>query len=205
LNSDKKRLAVLASGSGSNLQAIIENCQNGYIPAEVAVVLSNNTSAYAIERAKNFNIATVVLETKDFDSREAYDKKVVEILKSYEIDLVVLAGYMLLVTSEFLKGFQGRIMNIHPALLPAFAGTDGIGDALTYGAKVAGVTVHFVDEGCDTGPIILQDCLKIKEGETKEELAKRIHTIEHRLYPEAIKLFCEGRLEVEGRTVKLKS
>lgn len=198
-----KKLGIIISGSGSNLAAIIDKCESGYIDAEIAVVISNNSQAYGLKRAQNHGIETAIVNPKEFSNRQEYDKKLVEILKKYQVDLVVLAGYMLLVTNQLLDPFKYKVINIHPALLPSFPGTDGIGDALKYGVKVTGVTVHFVDEGCDTGPIILQEALQIKEIETKEELADRIHSIEHRLLPEAVKLFVEDRLEINGRLVKV--
>ena len=195
------KLAVLVSGNGSNLQALIDDDNLG---AEIVLVLSNNPDAFALERAKKAGIDTEVLSPKAFNDRQSYDRKLVETLKSHEIDLVVLAGYMLLCSEIFVDEFYGRLINIHPALLPAFPGTDGIGDALKYGAKVSGVTVHFVDKGCDTGPIIFQEAIPIKDGESKEELAKRIHAIEHKLLPKAVKYFAQGRLRLEGRKVVLK-
>lgn len=197
------RVGVLASGSGTNLQAIIDACGNKEIPAQVVVVISNKEDAYALERAKKHNIANFFVNPEDYSSREKYEEKVVDVLKNHNVGLVVLAGYMLLVTPVFIKAYYGRLINIHPAILPSFAGTDGIGDALAYGVKVTGVSIHFVDEGCDTGPIILQGALEVKEADTKETLAPRVHAIEHKLYPEVIKLLAEGRLKIEGRKVRI--
>lgn len=197
------KVGVLASGSGTNLQAIIDACEKGEIPAQVVVVISNNTDAYALKRAASHQIPSKALNLEDFNSREEFDRKVVSVLKSYGVELVVLAGYMLMVTPVFIEAFPNRLINIHPAILPSFAGTDGIGDALAYGVKVTGVSIHFVDEGCDTGPLILQGVLEVKEDDTKDTLAPRVHAIEHKLYPQAIKLFAEGCLRVEGRKVKI--
>jgi len=201
--SKKIKLGVLASGSGTNLQAIIDACESGEVSAEVVLVVSNVPDAYALERARKHNIKTVFIDMKNFKSRQDYDKELVSILKENQVDLVVLAGYMLLVGSEFVRSFKGRIMNIHPALLPSFPGTHGVKDALDYGVKVSGVTVHFVDEGLDTGPIILQEAVAVMENDTVESLHGRIHQAEYRIYPAAIKLFAEGRLKIEGRKVRI--
>ncbi|MDO8885615.1 phosphoribosylglycinamide formyltransferase [Candidatus Oleimmundimicrobium sp.] len=201
--SKRIRLGILASGSGTNLQAIIDACESGDILADVVVVISNVSDAYALERARKHNIKTVFIDKKNFKSRQDYDKELVFILKENQVDLVVLAGYMLLVGPEFVRAFRGRIMNIHPALLPSFPGTHSVKDALDYGVKVSGVTVHFVDEGLDTGPIILQEAVPVMENDTVETLHNRIHQAEYKIYPASIKLFAEGRLKIEGRKVRI--
>jgi len=197
------RIAVLCSGSGTNLQAIIDGVKSGYIPAKIAFVLSDKKDAFALERAKRAGIETIVLNPKEFKSREEFDKEIIKRLKSDKVELVVLAGFMRLLSGSFIKEYKNKIMNIHPALLPSFKGTHGIGDALEYGVKVTGATVHFVDERLDNGPIILQKEVEVKDGDTEEILLERVHKEEHKLYPEAIKLFVEERLKIEGRRVKI--
>jgi phosphoribosylglycinamide formyltransferase-1 len=196
-------IAVLASGNGSNLQAIIDHVEKGILPVNIKVVISNKADAFALKRAHNHSIEAIFVDAKQFLSRQDYERKLIELLEERNVELVVLAGYMLLVTEVFIDKYYGRLINLHPALLPSFPGVDGIGDALKYGCKVTGVTVHFVDKGCDTGPIIIQEPVKIKEGETREELAERIHKIEHELLPLAVRLYAEGKLKLEGRTVRV--
>ena len=198
------KIAVLCSGNGTNLQAIINNVKSGYIPAEIAIVISDKKDAYALVRAEEAGIETLTLDAKEHKSREDFDKEVIKNLKKKEIELVVLAGYMRLLSPYFIREYRNRIINIHPALLPSFKGTCGIKDALEYGVKVAGVTVHFVDEKLDNGPIILQKPVEIKEDDDEEALLERVHKEEHRIYPEAIKLFAEGRLTIEGRSVRIR-
>jgi phosphoribosylglycinamide formyltransferase-1 len=195
-----KRIAVLASGQGSNLQAIIDAVANETIRnAAVALVVSDRKNAYALERATLQNIPAVWLNPRSFISREDYDRELVACLEEQQIDLVVLAGFMRLLTPYFVLAFQNRILNIHPSLLPAFPGKNGVADALVYGVKITGCTVHFVDEGLDTGPIILQEALTVKSDDTVESLHRRIHTLEHRLYPQAINLWVNGKLNIQGR------
>lgn len=198
------KIAVLCSGSGTNLQAIIDNVKSGYIPAEIAFVLSDNKNAFAIERAKSAGIETIVLNPKDYKTREDFDKEVIKRLKKEKVELVVLAGFMRLLSGHFIKEYKDKIMNIHPSLLPSFKGTHGIKDALDYGVKVTGPTVHLVDESLDHGPIILQRCVEVRDGDTEETLLERVHKEEHKIYPEAIKLFVEGKLKLEGRKVVRK-
>ena len=197
-------IAVLCSGSGTNLQAIIDAVKKGAIPAKIAVVISDNKEAFALERARRAGIETLVLDKKAFKAREDFDREVIKALKKKDVGLVVLAGFMRLLSPHFIKEYKDRIINIHPALLPSFKGTHGIKDALEYGVKETGVTVHFVDEKLDHGPIILQRSVEVKEGDTEETLLGRVHAEEHRIYPEAIKLFVEGRLKIEGRKVIIK-
>lgn len=195
-----KRIAVLASGRGSNLQAIIDAVESGGIQnAVVALVASDRKSAYALERARQKNIPTAYFNPRLFISREEYDRELVAYLEEQQIDLVALAGFMRLLTPYFVLAFQNRIMNIHPSLLPAFPGKNGVADALDYGVKVTGCTVHFVDEGLDTGPIILQEALPVAQDDTAETLHTRIHALEHRLYPLAISLWVNGKLKIQGR------
>ena len=203
------RLGVLASGGGTNLQAILDACAARRIAAEVAVVVSNVPGAGALERARRAGIATEVLPSKGVPDREGYDLRVVEALRVHRVDLVCLAGYMRLVTPTFLRAFgpdaatRGcpRIVNVHPGLLPSFPGLHAQRQCVEYGARFAGCTVHFVDEGTDTGPVIVQAVVPVEPGDTDESLTARILEQEHRLYPQAIQWFAEGRLSVQGRRV----
>jgi phosphoribosylglycinamide formyltransferase-1 len=197
-------IAVFCSGNGSNLQAIIDKVAEGYIPAKIALVVSDNETAFALKRAKKSGIETLVLDKKDFKTREEFDKEVIKNLKKKGVGLVVLAGFMRLLSPHFIKEYKNKIINIHPALLPSFKGTHGIKDALEYGVKVTGPTVHFVDENLDNGPIILQKAIEVKDDDTEEDLLVRVHKEEHKIYPEAIKLFAEGRLNIKGRRVAIK-
>lgn len=194
-------IAVLVSGSGTNLQAIIDAIEAGRLEVELKVVISNNPEAYAIERAKRHNIPVGVIPNNAFPDREAYDSRLIEILHQYSVDLVVLAGFMRVLTPSFIRAFPMRIMNIHPALLPSFPGLRVQKRALEHGVKFSGATVHFVDEGVDTGPIIIQAVVPVHDDDTEETLSARILKEEHRIYPQAIQLFAEGRLEVKGRRV----
>jgi phosphoribosylglycinamide formyltransferase-1 len=203
------RVGVLASGGGTNLQAILDACAARRIQAEVAVVLSNVPGAGALERARRAGVATEVLPSKGVADREAYDLRLVEVLRAHRVDLVCLAGYMRLVTPAFLRAFgptpetRGcpRVINVHPGLLPSFPGLHAQRQCVEYGARFAGCTVHFVDEGTDTGPVIAQAVVPVEPGDVEETLARRILEQEHRLYPQAIQWFAEGRLSVTGRKV----
>lgn len=197
-----KKIAVLASGFGSNFQAIIKANKKGTINASIAILICDNPNAYSIIRANKAKIPVALILAKDFSDRLAYDQCLVNILKKADVDLIVLAGFMRILSPYFINAFRNKILNIHPALLPSFKGSQAIKDALDYGAKITGVTVHFVDEKMDHGPIILQESLPIKPKDTQETLAKRIHKIEHKLYPEAINLFLRKRLEFTGRKVR---
>ena len=199
----KLRVGVLVSGSGTNLQAIVDRAEAGELPVEVVCVVSNKADAFALERARKHGIAALHLDHRLYGNREAYDGALVATLRDYGVELVVLAGFMRLVTPVLLDAFPQAVMNIHPALLPAFPGLDAQRQALDYGVKVTGCTVHFVDQGTDTGPIILQAAVPVLEDDSEETLSARIHREEHRLYPEAVRLFAEGRLKVEGRRVKI--
>ena len=190
-------IAVLISGGGSNLQSIIDGCDSGYINGKVRIVISNKEDVYGLERAKNHNIETVV---------EKQESKVIEILKKEQIDLVVLAGYLKIISPVFVEAFRNKIINIHPSLIPAFCGEGYYGKkvhqaVIDYGVKISGATVHFVDEGADTGPIIIQDSIEVKQDDTPESLAKRVLDVEHRILKESIKLYCENKLIVNGRGV----
>ena len=198
-----KRIAVFASGFGSNLQALIDYNKDHGLNGEIALVFSNNKDAFALERAKESRIKSVFLDPSDYVTRGEFDEKIIKLLEEEKMDLVVLAGYMFLVSPIFVRRFKNRILNIHPALLPSFKGTHGIKDAYEYGVKVTGVTVHFVDEGLDSGPIIIQRAVDIDQDESIEELEEKIHRVEHEIYPLAVKYFCEDRLKIEGRKVKI--
>lgn len=195
------RLGVLASGRGSNLQAIMDACREGKIPAKVAVVISDNENAFALTRARQEEIPAIHFNPKNFPGKEEYERAIVATLKDYQVELVCLAGYMRLVGKTILEAYPNKILNIHPALLPAFPGLHGQKQAVEYGVRFSGCTVHFVDEGCDTGPIILQAVVPVYATDTEETLAERILEQEHRIYPEAIRLFAEGKLRIEGRRV----
>ncbi len=198
------RLAVLASGRGSNLQAIIDAIKEGRLQAVLALVISNKVEAQALERARKHGAPAVFLDPKATPGREAYDAVILEHLRKHEVGLVALAGYMKIVTRVLIDAYANRIMNIHPSLLPSFPGLAAQQQALDWGAKVSGCTVHFVEEGVDTGPIIRQAAVPVAEGDTAESLEARIMVEEHRIYPEAIQLFAEGRLMVEGRRVQIR-
>ncbi|MBS4032331.1 MAG: phosphoribosylglycinamide formyltransferase [Clostridiales bacterium] len=195
-----KRIAVLASGNGSNLQAILDAVDSGEIQGgAVTLVVSDRKNAYALERARIKGIQTKHQSALRYTSREEYDRDLVTYLEEQEIDLVVLAGFMRLLSPYFVLAFNHRILNIHPSLLPAFPGGHGVADALAYGVKVSGCTVHFVDEGMDTGPIILQEAVPVLEKDTAESLHQRIHALEYKLYPRAIDLWVRGKLKIQGR------
>ncbi len=194
-------IGVLISGSGTNLQAIIDAIEAKKLDAHIAVVLSNKADAYGLARAQNHGIHTEVLDHKAFASREVYDQAVIDILRGRGVELVILAGFMRLLSPVFVKAYSNRIMNIHPALLPAFPGLHVQKKALEHGVRFAGCTVHFVNEECDEGPIIIQAVVPVFPDDTEEALATRILEQEHRIYPRAIQLYAEGRLHVVGRRV----
>lgn len=200
---DVLKIGVLVSGNGSNLQAIIDRIDGGYLRAEVACVISNKADAFALERARRHGIPAIVLDHKAYAGREAYDEALVGVLRSHDVGLVVLAGFMRIITPVLLAAFPLAVMNIHPALLPAFPGLHAQRQALDYGVKFSGCTVHFVDEGTDTGPIIIQAPVPVFADDSEESLAARIQGEEHRIYPEAVKLFAERRLQVSGRLVTI--
>jgi phosphoribosylglycinamide formyltransferase-1 len=194
-------IGVLISGSGTNLQSIIDAIEAKQLEAKIQVVLSNRADAYGLVRAKKHGIPVEVLDHKRFASREAFDQAVVDILRAREVELVVLAGFMRLLSPVFVGAYSNRIMNIHPALLPAFPGLHVQKKALEHGVRFSGCTVHFVNEECDEGPIIIQAVVPVFSEDTEESLAARILEQEHRIYPRAIQLYSEGRLRIEGRKV----
>lgn len=200
-NKNLLKVGVLISGSGSNLQSIIDNINSGRLSAKIEVVISNIPTAFGLERARKNNIHTEVVENPKFETREAFDTEIVSILRRYKVELVCLAGFMRILSPVLLKAFPMRIMNIHPALLPSFPGLHVQKKALEHGVKFSGCTVHFADEGTDTGPIIIQGIVPVFDDDTSDTLAARILKEEHKIYPQAIQLFAEGRLEVRGRRV----
>jgi len=195
-------IGVLVSGRGSNLQSIIDHVESGYLKdIKLSVVISDVKDAFALERAKMYGINAVFIDPHAYESKMGFEEKIIATLKDYNVDLVLLAGYMRILGSEVIRAYRDRIMNIHPALLPSFKGLHGPRQALEYGVEFAGCTVHFVDEGVDSGPIILQSCVSVKDNDTESTLASRILEQEHRIFPEAVKLFTEGKLKVDGRIV----
>ncbi|MCX9009785.1 MAG: phosphoribosylglycinamide formyltransferase [Candidatus Methanoperedens sp.] len=196
-------IAVLVSGRGSNLQAIIDSVESGYLQARISVVISDVGDAYALERARKHGIEAVFIDPKNFASKELYEEEILRILREHGALLILLAGYMKIVGKTLLLAFKNRMLNIHPALLPAFPGLHAQKQAFDYGVKVAGCTVHFVDESLDCGPIILQRCVEVREDDTADTLAARILEQEHKIYPEAVRLFVENRLRIEGRKVRI--
>ena len=198
------RIGVLLSGRGSNLQALLDACAAGAIEGQVAVVIADKADAYGLERARTAGVEAIFLDPAAYESKNAYNAAIAETLNERAIDLVCLAGYMRLVKKPLLEAFPNRIINIHPALLPSFKGLHAQQQALEYGVKVAGCTVHLVTEGMDDGPIILQAAVPVAEGDTVETLSERILQEEHRIFPAAVQLFARGRLEVVGRRVILR-
>ena len=198
------RLGVLASGRGSNLQAILEACARPGFPARVVVVISDRERAHALERARAAGVEALFVNPKDFADREAFDLALVRQLHARRVDLVCQAGFMRILSPAYVRAFAGRALNIHPSLLPAFPGLHAQRQALEHGVKVAGATVHFVEEGVDSGPIVLQASVPVHADDTEESLSARILAEEHRLYPEAIRLFAEGRLAIVGRRVVIR-
>ena len=196
--------AVFASGNGGNLQAIIGAVRAKKIRASLKLVVSDKADAYALVRARKAKIPTLYLNPKDFADREAFDRAVLGHLKEHKIDFIVLAGYMRLLSSHFIRQYAGKIINVHPALLPAFKGAHGIRDAFAYGVKVTGATVHFVVDEIDAGPIILQETAAVSPKDTEASVARKIHRVEHKIYPQAIDLFARGKLRIAGRQVIIK-
>lgn len=203
----KKKIAVLASGRGTNLQAVIDSLKSGFIDnGEIELVISDKEDAFALERARNNGIDALWINPAEYDCKETYGNKIIGQLQKRRIDLVVLAGFMRILSSGFVQRFYGKIINIHPSLIPSFCGEGYYGErvhkaVLDYGVKVTGATAHFVDEGTDTGPIILQQVVKVEQDDTVESLAKKVLKVEHKLLPLAVKLFCQDRLRIEGRKV----
>jgi len=201
MTSRKFKLAVLVSGRGSNLQAIIDSIEKNNLAAEISLVLSNVKDAYALERCKKHGLESVFLDPKKFPNRADYEQQMIDLLHSKSIDLVCLAGFMRILGKKFIAAFSGKIINIHPSLLPAFPGLDVQRKALEHGAKFSGCTVHFVNEEVDGGPIILQSAVPIYDEDNTESLSKRILEQEHIIYPEAIRLIIENNVEISGRRV----
>ena len=200
---NNRKAGVLVSGRGSNLQAVLDRIADGYLPLEIGVVISDKADAYALERAANVGIKTVVVARKECASKEEFEDRIHVALVEAGCELVVLAGFMRILSGNFVSKWHNKIINIHPALLPSFPGLDGQGQALEYGVKFTGCTVHFVDEGTDTGPIILQKVVPVLDDDTHDTLAARILEQEHKAMPEALKLWAEGKLVIEGRKVKI--
>ena len=199
----RKKIAVFVSGFGSNLQALIDYNADGDLGGDIVLVFSNNTEAFALKRAKKHSIRAEVVDPSGFADRQDFETEILKILKEEEIDLVVLAGYMFLLTPLIIGEYKNRILNIHPALLPSFKGTHGIKDAFDYGTRVSGVTVHFVDAELDNGPIIIQTPVFISQDDTLEKFEEKIHKVEHKIYPQAVRLFCEDRLKINNRKVEI--
>ena len=199
------KIAILASGSGTNLQALIDQLHHDENSGvEIAVVISDRRKAYALTRAKEAGIPTHVVRVRDFPDRAAFDAKISEILDRCEVELIVLAGFMKLFQPAFVRKYRNRIINIHPSLLPAFPGAHPVPDTLAYGVKVSGVSVFFVDQGVDAGPIIAQVSVPVCDDDDEESLLKRIHIEEHKLYPQVVRWYAEGKLEIVGRKVLVK-
>jgi phosphoribosylglycinamide formyltransferase 1 len=200
-----RRIGVLISGRGSNLQAIVDAVRGRRLDAEIAVVISNRADAPGLDRARDAGIEALHVGPRDYPDRDAYDRALVQALRSRQVDLVCLAGYMRLVGAPMLHAFPLRILNIHPSLLPAFPGLDAQRQALDYGVRLSGATVHFVTNELDAGPIVLQSAVPVLPGDTPETLAARILVEEHRIYPEAIAIVLAGRFRIEGRQVRLQA
>ncbi|MDY5045097.1 phosphoribosylglycinamide formyltransferase [Phascolarctobacterium sp.] len=198
-----RKIGVLVSGRGSNLQAIMDRIADGYLPLKIAVVISDKSDAYALERAQNAGIKTVAVERKGCASKDEFEAKITAALEEAGCELVVLAGFMRILSGGFVNKWHHKIINIHPALLPSFPGLHGQGQAVAYGVKFSGCTVHFVDEGTDSGPIILQKVVPVLDDDTEDTLADRILVQEHIAMPEALKLWAEDKLEINGRKVKV--
>ena len=195
-----ERIAVLVSGSGTNLQALLDHPVCG---PRIVLVLSDRPDVKALERGASHGVESAVLEPKDFEDRQTFDRAVVDLLRDRGIDVVVSAGYMRLLGPAVLEAYGGRWLNVHPSLLPAFPGTSGVADALTYGVRVTGVTVFFVDEGMDTGPVVMQEAIEVNEDDDWDSLEARVHEVEHRLLPAATAALVEGRIRVDGRRVTI--
>ena len=201
-------IGVLISGGGTNLQAIIDNIENGNIDGKIQLIISNKKNAFGLERGRKAGIEGLYINPRDFDSSEEYNLQLIKEFKDRDVDLIVLAGYLKILSSDFIKAFKNRTINIHPSLIPSFSGDGYYGErvhkaVLDYGVKVTGATVHFVDEGTDTGPIILQKCVEVRQDDTVESLQKKVLRVEHEILVEAIKLYCEKRISVEARQVKI--
>jgi len=201
---ERMNIAVFASGKGSNFSAVLKAAEKGIIKPGTILLVCDTPGAPVLEKAKKAHIPAALFERKSFRSKQDFEQAILRTLKEYSIDLIVLAGFMRMLSPEFVRAYKNRILNIHPSLLPAFKGAHGIKDAFEYGVTITGVTVHFVDEKMDNGPIILQEHIEIKKNDTLETLEKKIHTIEHILYPRVIKLFIEKRLKIKDRKVIIR-
>jgi len=202
------KIGVLISGSGTNLQSIIDNIENGKINGKITVVISNKSDAYGLERAKQHNIDAVFVNQKEYENFEMYNDAIIEELEKHGVEVVVLAGYLKILSGKFIEMYKNRIINIHPSLIPSFCGKGYYGlkvheAAVNYGVKLSGATVHFVDEEADTGPIIMQEAVEVDFDDTAETLQQKVLKIEHKILPLAVKYYCEGKLEVVGRKVKI--
>jgi len=202
-SAERMRIGVLISGSGTNLQAILDASVTGALDAEVVVVISNKEEAYGLERARKAGVPAVWVDPAAHETAHAYNGAIRDVLLEHDVELVAMAGYMRLLGSEVLSAFRDRVLNIHPALLPAFPGPSGILDAFEYGVKVTGVTIHYADEEFDSGPIIAQEAVEVAEDETLESLEAKIHQVEHRIYPKALQWMAEGRVSPEGRKTRI--
>ncbi len=203
------KIGVLISGSGTNLQSLIDNVENGSINGVITVVISNKKDVYGLERAKQSKIDAIYLNAKEYENFDKYNDAVIEELKNHGVELVVLAGYLKILTSKFIEEYKNRIINIHPSLIPSFSGKGYYGikvheAVIDYGVKISGATVHFVDEGADTGPIIIQEAVEVKSDDTAVTLQQKILQIEHKILPLAVKYYSEGKIQISGRKVKIK-
>jgi phosphoribosylglycinamide formyltransferase 1 len=201
----KISVGVLVSGSGSNLQSLIDHIDQGKLDAEIVLVISNNPNAFALERCRKHGIPTAVVDHREVPSRILFDCRMIELLKKAGVELVVMAGFMRILSGEFFRAFPMRVMNIHPSLLPAFPGTRVQQKAVDYGVKFSGCTVHFADEGVDTGPIIIQAVVPVYDEDDADSLAARILKEEHKIYPQAVQYYAEGRIGIEGRRVRIRN
>lgn len=200
-----RRIAVFASGQGTNFQAIVDAVQAGSLSMEVGLLVCDKPHAPVVHRAEQAGVEVFAFRPKMYPSREAYEQEIVQRLEAQGIDLIVLAGYMRLLTPVLTQGYYGRMINIHPSLLPAFPGLDAVGQAMRYGVKLSGVTVHFVDDGLDSGPVIAQEAVSVKQDDTEESLLGRIQEVERSLYPQVLRWFEDGRVQLEGRQVTILS
>lgn len=203
------KIGVLISGSGTNLQSLIDNIEQGFVKGEISVVISNKENAYGLERARQHNIDAVFINQKKYESFGKFNDEIIEVLKIHKVDLVILAGYLKILSNKFIETYRNKIINIHPSLIPSFCGKGFYGihvheAVIEYGVKVSGATVHFVDEGADTGPIIMQETVEVNYDDNKETLQQKVLKVEHKLLPLAVKYFCEGKLQVKGRKVRIK-
>jgi phosphoribosylglycinamide formyltransferase-1 len=203
------KIGILISGSGTNLQSLIDNIESGNINGKITVVISNRKDAYGLERAKQKGIKAVYIRQKDYEDFEKFNTAIIDELKAHNVELVVLAGYLKILTSNFIEEYKNKIINIHPSLIPSFCGKGYYGDkvheeAVNYGVKLSGATVHFVDEGADTGPIIIQKAVDISYEDNAHTLQRKILKIEHEILPLAVKYYCEGKISVRGRKVKIE-